>query len=88
MLCIRSPDGEWTEHSAVVQKSAPDRDLRVHKLQLPSPDPKLSFTPSASCHDHQGVRLRTYMTTRQWCTGLPVEEHDRGFSRVSPELKA
>lgn len=87
LLCIRSPDGEWTDLSAVVQKSTPDRDFRVHKLHLPSPDPELPFTSSAFCHDHQGVRLRTYVT-RQWCIGLPVGEHDRGFSHVNPELKA
>lgn len=78
-----SPSGEWTELAAVVQKSTPDGDFRVQKLHLPSPDPELQFTSSASCNDHLSVRLRTYLTTRQWCTGLPVGEHDRGFSHES-----
>lgn len=77
MLRTISSNGEWTELAAAAHKSTPDGDFRVQKLHLSSPDPELQFTSSASCNDHLSVRLRTYLTTRQWCTGLPVGDHDR-----------
>lgn len=55
MLCIKSPDEEWAELSAVVQKSTPDRDFRVHKLHLPSPDPELPRREAENLHDNETV---------------------------------